>query len=79
MPAHTKQYKAVLKAFLSHRDNVAYPEDYHFETAVLNRITPEEIIAYFYWKAYGNESPGEDDCPTKCRSSTLAFAKKAIS
>ena len=79
MPKHIKQYQAQLNAFLSHRDNNDYPVDHVFKAEVLNRITPEEIVAFLHWKAFGIENPGDDDCPTKCRSSTLAFAKKSLS
>lgn len=79
MPPHTKSYKAVLNAFLSHRDQVQYPKDYDFEDAILNGIQPEEVVAYFNWKAFGTENPGDDDAPVRCRSSSLHFYKKAIS
>jgi hypothetical protein len=46
--------------------------------AELGEIVPEHILKHFHILLYGNIAPAPDDKP-KIRSSTLYFAKKAIS
>ena len=46
---------------------------------LLLSITPKIIVEYLNIRAYGVAHPTEDDRPVLCRSSTLAFYKKAFS
>ena len=55
------------------------PKDHQFSNEELYRLQPEHIYPYFAHLAYGTTSPSADNTPIHARSSTLEFAKKAIS
>ena len=81
MPA-PKQYLSALYHFMSFLDGITYPptdDTVTFSAERLASITADDIVRYFNFKAYGTPEPGVNDFPTLCRSSTLAFQKKAIS
>ena len=50
-----------------------------FAEAELINVTPDDIVKYMSFSAYGTATPGPDDRPTNWRSDTAEFAKKAIS
>ena len=54
-------------------------KDHEFSNKELFQLKPQHIYAFFANLAYGTPSPSLDDTPTQTRSSTLEFAKKAIS
>jgi len=56
-----------------------YPTTIEFSVAQLVSIQPSEVAAYMRLCAYGTATPGPNDRPTHCRSSTLEVVKKAIS
>ena len=78
----TKQnnaYASALAAFLSYRDGVVYGKKTTFDNDKLATITPEEIVRYFNYKAYGTESPSPVDKPLHARANYLMDIKKKIS
>lgn len=60
-------------------DGCTYADDHVFSQAELLAIVPADVYGYMCVKAFGVANPGADARPIECRSSTLAFAKKAIS
>ena len=82
MPRQTKQqqYQAVLVAFFSQKDGESYSKNHEFSANERAAITPEDIVRFMKFKAYGNpDADIETDLPTEGRSSALEFYKKAIS
>lgn len=82
MPRRTKEelYRAVLVAFFSHKDQAEYGQDHVFSDEVLASLTPDDIVKYLKYKAYGNPDANvATDTPTEGRSSALEYYKKAIS
>ena len=77
--AKVKGYRAVLAAFMSHKDSCTYVRTHQFEEDALIEIVPEDICRWMNKKAHGVEDPTEDVRPTSARSSSLMFYKKAIS
>ena len=73
------RYKNHLVALYNHAFDTNYSKDHQFTEEELFALHPEHVFAYFCQTAYGTSTPLETDRPTKCRSSTLEFAKKAIS
>lgn len=74
-----RAYQANLVAFLSYLDGCRHPQDATFTPERLRQITPKDVERFLNFKAYGVEVPTQDDHPTSSRSTTLQFAKKAIS
>ena len=67
---------------MSFLDGITYPpadDTVTFSAERLASITADDIVRYFNFKAYGTPEPAVNDFPKLCRSSTLAFQKKAIS
>ena len=56
-----------------------YDEEHDFSIQELGRITPHDVYRWLAFKAYGNEDPGPDDKPTRARSDSLMYWKKALS
>ena len=78
--ARTKNcYKSVLRKFLEYIDGIEYPPGHDIPQARLVAITPEELVRYLNFKAYGTPSPSEADRPTIGRANSLWYIKKAIS
>ena len=50
-----------------------------FEQDELGSLTPEAVKKFLCTMAYGTAEPGPDALPTNGRSSSVEFAKKAIS
>ncbi len=74
-----EKYKIHLVEMMSFIDGVTYHRNYEFTPKRLLQLTNEDVARFFYHKAYGKAEPAEDNRPTKTQSSTLAYAKKAIS
>jgi hypothetical protein len=78
----TKRYKSNLVACMNflYKPSEKYPKTHNFTDEELFTLTPEHIFKYMAHKAYGKIDPNfNTDFPTKSQSSTLKFAKKAIS
>ena len=78
-PSQKFRYHQYLVYFMEHRNSTTYPSDKTFTKVELLEIVPREIYSWMCLKAYGKEDPAQDDNPTKCRCSTLAYIKKALS
>ena len=75
-----RRYKAFLIALWNRIHTTTYGTDYNLSNDQLFTITPEHVCRFLCFKAYGTESPNfATDKPTHGRSSSLEFAKKAIS
>jgi Transcriptional activator of glycolytic enzymes len=72
-------YSAVLIEFMPFFKEVRYPKDSFFPTAMLLEITPLDILRWMKLKVYGTPNPMAQDRPTKGRSTSLEFYKKALS
>ena len=74
------QARGFFLAFMRFRDEAEYNNDHQFTDAELNAITPNCILRYFKFKAYGNPeaNPGLQ-YPTFGRHSSLQQYKKSIS
>jgi hypothetical protein len=79
MTDDVRSYKKVLTTFMQFRTGTAYHHEYEFDNHELNSITADDVCFYLRFKAYGSPTPGANQLPTFCRSSTLHFHKKAIS
>ena len=83
MPRHEltldEQYHPYLVQFMTFRDSVEYERNHQFSQAHLGTIQPEQVVRWMKNKVYGTPEPGPDDNPTEGRSSSLVFAKKALS
>jgi hypothetical protein len=74
-----EQYKPRLTQFMSFKDARNYDNDHQFSTEELASVTPQQIVRYMKLKVYGTPDPPRDSNPTKGRSSSLYYIKKAIS
>ena len=74
-----EQYRPSLIKFMSFKDGRYYAKDHDFSTEELASITPQQIVRYMKLKVYGTPDPPPDANPTRGRSSSLAYMKKAIS
>ena len=74
-----KVYKSHLLRCMNLVNGTDHPKDYTFSDDELYALHPHQILRYFAIIAYGKEEPLETDQPTHGRSSSLEFAKKAIS
>ena len=75
-----RRYKASLIGLWNMVHSTNYTVDHSFTNEELFTITPEQVTRYMCMKAYGTETPNlSTDLPTVGRSSSLEFAKKAIS
>lgn len=79
MQDNERTYKPHLVGLMNHIDDRVYSYDHEFSQEELLRIRPHHVYSYFAMKAFGKPDPAADDRPDRCRSSTVAFAKKAIS
>jgi hypothetical protein len=64
---------------MSFIDGVQYDKEHEFTAIELSAITATNVRNWLEMKAYGMVNPGVNDQPTKGRSNSLAFAKKAVS
>jgi regulator of replication initiation timing len=78
MPAKN-DYKPILVAFMAFKDNTHYERDTEFTVEQLGVVQPTDVVRWMQFKAYGVPDPGPDARPTLCRSSSLAYWKKALS
>jgi hypothetical protein len=62
-----------------HEKDKPYPKDYEFTVDDLAAITPSDICKWMNVKAFGTTTPGMDAKLVGSGSSSLEFAKKAIS
>jgi hypothetical protein len=79
MASHLKAYNRVLCCFIEFLTGMVYDPDHKFEVEDILEITADDLLCYFNLRAYGTPEPLDTDLPTHCRSTTLAFYKKAIS
>ena len=54
-------------------------QNHTFSNVQLFLLKPHQVFAYFANLAHGTPTPTVNDTPTKTRSATLEFAKKAKS
>ena len=71
-------YHNTLCDFMEYRNKAIYPSNKTFTQMELLQIQPEDIYKWFAYRAYGTETPGEEDTPF-LRVASLAYSKKAIS
>ena len=76
---HNKRYKATLSRFMSFKDKRHYDWTTSFSVEQLLAVTPDDVCDWMNTRAYGAAVPTEDMKPIFTRSTTLEFAKKAIS
>ena len=75
-----RRYKASLLGLWNMLHDSSLNMEHQFSNEELFSITPEHVHRYLCTKAYNKEEPNfEVDKPTHGRSSSLEFAKKAIS
>ena len=75
-----KNYKKHLTKCMNLVKGTAHDNDYNFSNEELFTLRPAEIKRYLSLLAYGDEHPDLiEDFPTVGRSSSLEYAKKAIS
>jgi len=81
MKTPPKEYAHALFSMLSFLDNAEYTslDDVPNLSVRLLKVTDVDVYRYFCQKAYGTAEPGVGAAPTLCRSTTLAYYKKAIS
>ena len=85
MQNNERQYRPHLFALMNFiraendNDNGNYAAEHEFSQEELLTVRPEHVCRFFAMKAFGTATPGPDDRPNLCRSSTIAFSKKAIS
>ena len=73
-------YKASLVGLWNMHHGTSYTLEHEFTNNQLFSITPEQVVRFMCLKVYGLQLPNfETDIPTKGRSSSLEFSKKAIS
>ncbi|KAG6946786.1 hypothetical protein JG688_00015842 [Phytophthora aleatoria] len=75
----TSSYKAELVKLMSFKDDKKYDVGRSFTTEELLCITPDRLFRWMNKRAYRDPEPNEDMRRIHIRSSTLEFAKKAIS
>lgn len=75
------RYLTLLCEFMAffHEKDKPYSKDHEFTADDLAAITPSEICRWMNVKAFGTSTPGPDAKLVGCGSSSLEFAKKAIS
>ena len=74
------EYKKHLVKCFNLVNETNHPKDHNFTIEELYTLRPQQIKRYLCFLAYGDEFPDFDvDLPTVGRSSSLEFAKKAIS
>ena len=61
------------------KDGIQYDLDNDFMKKDLGAITPAVIVRWMCLKVYGNPGPNLNDILTQVRSSSITYAKKAIS
>jgi hypothetical protein len=73
-------YQPVLIKMMSFLDEVEYEADKQFTLAELGELTPDRLMEWFNFMAFGVANPphGHDMNPV-LRSSTISYRKKAIS
>ena len=74
-------YRGVLATFMTytHERDPPYNKDYNFSLEQLSAIVPGDVVNYFNYRAYGVETPGDEDRPVHARSNAVKFWKKALS
>ena len=77
----SNQYKPTVVMFLNWRDDPTPKFNKHMILTQnkLYTIKPKEIVCWIQFKVYGKADPDVNDMPTKGRSSSLEFGKKALS
>jgi hypothetical protein len=75
------RYLTILCEFMAyfHEKDKPYPKDHEFTVDDLATITPSDICKWMNVKAFGTTTPGMDARLVGSGSSSLEFAKKAIS
>jgi hypothetical protein len=80
-PPPSPRYLTILCEFMAyfHEKDKPYPKDHEFTVDDLAAITPCDICKWMNVKAFGTATPGMDAKLVGSGSSSLEFAKKAIS
>ncbi|RLN49610.1 hypothetical protein BBJ28_00002631, partial [Nothophytophthora sp. Chile5] len=73
------RYKVILVKFMAFKDGAEYANNHEFTTEALLRITPDDLCRWMNKRAFDDPEPRDEMKPVFARSSTLEFAKKAIS
>ena len=73
-----KMYRPHLVKFWNYSHNTSFDKNHTFTQDKLLTITPGQLYSYFATKVYGSPNPTDEDNPTKGRSSSIEFGKKAI-
>ena len=74
-----EQHKPYLIKLMSFKYVIQYELYNYFTNEDLGAITPPLIFRWMCLKVYGNPYPNPNDNPTQGCSSSIAYAKKAIS
>ena len=77
--ATNKLYLRTLRALFSYLDGIVYAPDHEIPQERLLQLTPDDIVRFFNYRAYGTAAPTETDRPTETRSNTLYYWKNALS
>ena len=79
MAHHPPAYKAALAGVMSYKHGVKYPNNHEFTWKELAALTSDDVVGFMNMRAFGMVTPGPNDKPSHCRSSSLEYWKKAIS
>ena len=71
-------YKAILRKFMSYRDEVEYSSSETFTVEQLSSVTATDVANYFLYRCYGTADPEESAVPVQ-RSNSVKYWKKGIS
>ena len=74
-------YKPYLCRLMAYKDGreTPYPTAMTFGRGELMLLTADDVTEFFNLMAFGTATPGPNNLPTHCRSSSLEQAKKGIS
>ena len=79
MDGTNRLYWPTLRALLSYLDGFVYTPNHEITLDRLQQLTPDDVVKYFNFRAYGTGQPTERDRPMNTRSNTLYYWKKALS
>ena len=80
--APVARHKSILCQFVTFHDGAEPPHDprhQQFSKAQLSALRPSDVVSWFSVKRCGVEEVGPDNCPTRGRSNSAKFWKKALS
>ena len=65
-------YKAILRKFMSYRDEVEYGSSETFTVEQLSSVTATDVANYFLYRCYGTADPEESAVPVQ-RSNSVKY------